>query len=123
MKWRLHHRVALFAVVVLLFVSSGWVGSAQQNDLKDNPAVDEMERLYPSAWYSLTSCEGEPFKSYGFPQNGVACVTTQDCLDNWIDGISYKARERSFCCVDLGECGETIDVETYELLGGAEWQG
>jgi len=109
--FRMHHLIMLVVVLGVAVMYSKNVGGRLNNELQDNPVTEEAHRLFVSKYYSLTTCDGQDFKSYGILSNDDRCVSTIDCKDFWPAGPSFEARDRSVCCLEgpaAGECGEII---------------
>ena len=107
-KLKRHHWV-IYGVLLLfcLFFASKATG-VLLNDF-GGAVTDTANRVVLSKYSSMIECGDLTIKSYGLPLTGNACVTDQDCKDNWPAGPSLEARDRSGCY--CSECGEVIQNE------------
>ena len=108
-NFKKHH--VLFAVVVIVssLYFSKFINEPSINELKDNSVV-EATRIIISPSQSYVDCNGQQFRSVGESTIG-PCMSDVMCRENWPAGASYQFRDRSICCVPLGECGE---FKTYQ---------
>lgn len=108
---RLYKYFLILIVIVALIYSGNLAGQIKNEDLKTS-VVYEAQRIIISPYASITTCDGKPYKSYGFPTTNINCLSDQYCKDHWPDGVSYQIRDtRAVCCLApgaLGECGEFI---------------
>jgi hypothetical protein len=106
MKFRTHHIMFIAFLLVFTALKATNTGSVNQNlDLKD---LEGSLIITEPRIANIVQCDGEDFRSIGLLSTGGPCELDSECHDFWPTGPSWEFRERSICCVKIGECGEFI---------------